>query len=122
MNHPIVISHTGTHGHCPSPRNIDDALMKAIAEKGGVIGIGYWDAICDTSPKGVAKAIVAAIALIGEDHVALGSDFDGAVGTTFDSSELAVITHELLKLNVTESAIAKVMGGNIVRLFSERLP
>ena len=47
---PVVVTHTGFRGHCDSPRNISDALMKRIAEKGGVIGVGFWDAaVCDFS-------------------------------------------------------------------------
>ncbi|MBU2864046.1 dipeptidase [Reinekea forsetii] len=119
---PVVVSHTGTHGHCDSPRNISDSLMRRIANTGGVIGIGFWDAICDYTPSGIASAIQAAINLVGEDHVGLGSDFDGSVNTTLDASEYAAITHELLQLGLSEATIAKVMGGNIVRVFSERLP
>ena len=122
VSNPVVVSHTGTHGHCESPRNIPDTLMRDIAATGGVIGIGFWDAVCDYTPKGIASAIQAAINLVGEDHVGLGSDFDGSVGTTLDASEYIAITHELLQLGLSESTIAKVMGGNIVRVFSERLP
>ena len=75
---PLIVSHTGVHGHCPSARNISDSLMQQIAAKGGIIGIGYWDgAVCEISPDNVVKALRYAIDLLGEDHVALGSDFDG---------------------------------------------
>ncbi|MEC8429557.1 MAG: membrane dipeptidase, partial [Pseudomonadota bacterium] len=48
---PLIVSHTGVHGHCPSARNISDSLMQQIAAKGGIIGIGYWDgAVCEISP------------------------------------------------------------------------
>ena len=40
---PIVVSHTGVKGACDSARNLDDDLMKRIAAKGGLIGIGYWE-------------------------------------------------------------------------------
>src|SRR5690606_18876179 len=67
-----ILSHTGIHGHCPSPRNLDDALLRAIADKGGLIGIGYWaDVVCGKTPADIAGAIQAAIALVGEDHVSL---------------------------------------------------
>lgn len=120
---PIVLSHTGLRGACDSPRNLEDDLAKRIAEKGGVIGIGYWaGAVCDASPANIVRTIRYAIELLGADHVGLGSDYDGAVRTEFDTSEIAVLTEEMRKANFTEEEIFKVMGGNAIRLFRENLP
>ena len=122
-NRPIVVSHTGFNGHCESPRNINDGLMQSIAKKGGLIGVGFWDgAVCDNTPKSVAEAIVYGIELIGVDHVALGSDFDGAITPGFDSSELVAITHELLELGLSDFQIRKVMGGNMFAFLQQNLP
>ena len=122
-NRPIVVSHTGFNGHCESPRNISDGLMQSIAKKGGLIGVGFWDgAVCDNTPKSVAEAIVYGIELIGVDHVALGSDFDGAITPGFDSSELVAITHELLELGISDLQIRKVMGGNMFAFLQQNLP
>ena len=88
-----------------------------------MIGIGFWDEVtCDATPKGIAASIVAAIRLAGEDHVALGSDFDGAVETTFDVSELPALTQALIDAGLDEPVIAKVMGGNMVRFLAQALP
>ncbi len=123
VNVPVVVSHTGIHGHCQTKRNFPDDLMQAIAANGGLIAIGYWEEVtCDASPKGVAKAIQAAIALLGADHVALGSDYDGTITTSFDTSELAALTDALLKEGVSEEDIAKVMGGNMVAFLRNALP
>lgn len=120
---PVVVSHTGIYSHCQTVRNFPDELMKAIAEEGGLIGIGFWKEVtCDDTPAGIAGAIVAAIALVGEDHVALGSDFDGAVATRFDASELAALTQALMDRGLAEPVIAKVMGGNMVRFLGAALP
>ncbi len=119
---PLVVSHTGIHGHCRTKRNFPDELMQKIAATGGVIGMGYWlEVTCDDTPKGIAAAIKAAIATVGEDHVSLGSDFDGSVNTTFDTSELAAITSELLEAGVTETQIRKLMGENMLRVLRARL-
>ena len=59
---------------------------------------------------------------MGEDHVALGSDFDGAVETPFDVSELPALTHALMEADLSETTIAKVMGGNMVRFLRDALP
>jgi membrane dipeptidase len=119
---PLVLSHTGLHSNCPVKRNLPDELMGEIAASGGTIGIGYWaDVTCDDSPAGIAKTIVAAIAAIGEDHVSLGSDFDGSVATALDTSELAALTQALMDAGVSEVQIRKVMGENLVRVLRARL-
>lgn len=120
---PLVVSHTGIHGHCPVTRNIPDGLMRAIAAEGGLIGIGFWeDVTCDDSPSGVADTIIAAIDLVGLDHVALGSDYDGTITTTFDASEYAVLTDRLLAAGLSEDDVRQVMGGNAIRFFRAQLP
>lgn len=119
---PLVVSHTGIRSHCDTKRNYPDDLMQAIAATGGVIGIGYWeDVTCDDSPLGVARTIEAAIDLVGEDHVALGSDYDGTVTTGFDTAELAALTQAMLDIGLTEAQIRKVAGGNMVRVLRDRL-
>lgn len=120
---PIVISHTGVRGTCKSPRNLSDESMKAIAAKGGLIGIGYWEgAVCDYTPTGVAKAIKYAVDLVGEDHVALGSDYDGSTTVKFDASESVALVDALLKAGLTADQIRKITGGNTIRFLQERLP
>jgi microsomal dipeptidase-like Zn-dependent dipeptidase len=120
---PLLVSHTGFNGHCPSPRNIDDSLMKEIAARGGLIGIGYWDAaVCGNTPRNIASAIQFGIKLVGAEHVALGSDFDGAVLSGFDTSELIALTHELLEAGIQEPEIRLVMGENLLHFFERNLP
>ncbi|MEC7763853.1 MAG: dipeptidase [Pseudomonadota bacterium] len=119
---PLVVSHTGIRSHCETNRNYPDDLMQEIAATGGVIGIGYWeDVTCDDSPSGVARTIKAAIELVGEDHVALGSDYDGSVTTGYDTSELAALTQAMLDVGLTEEQIRKVAGENMVRVLRARL-
>ena len=84
---PTILSHGGMAGQCNTPRNLSDDLMKEFAAKGGLLGVGYWDAaICDPTPEGIVAAIRYAIDLMGEDHVALGSDYDGTVAVPVDTS------------------------------------
>lgn len=120
---PLLVSHTGVHGACDSPRNISDDHMQRIASAGGLIGIGYWDgAVCDATPAGVAKSIAYAIKLVGQEYVALGSDYDGATSVYFDTSELSVLTEALLTEGLNENEIRAVMGGNQIRFFEKHLP
>ncbi len=119
---PVVLSHTGLRSRCETRRNIPDELMRRIAATGGVIGIGYWKEVtCDDSPAGIAATVKAAIAAVGEDAVSLGSDFDGAVETSFDTSELAALTQAMLDAGLTEAQIRKVTGENMLRVLRARL-
>ncbi len=119
---PIVLSHSGIRSVCDVKRNISVDLMQRIAATGGVVGIGYWQEVtCDDSPAGIARSILAATEALGGDAVSLGSDFDGSIGTSFDTSELAAITQELLKLGIAEDGIRKVMGENMLRVIRARL-
>lgn len=120
---PVVVSHTGIRSRCETVRNLPDDLLRRVVEEGGLVGIGFWaEVTCDDTPAGIAASIAAAVELLGEDHVSLGSDFDGAVATRFDASELAAITQALIDAGLPERVIAKVMGGNMVRFLAAALP
>ncbi|TXI00754.1 MAG: peptidase M19, partial [Pseudorhodobacter sp.] len=118
-----IVSHTGVHGHCRTQRNFTDDILQGVAAKGGIIGIGFWDEVnCANTVAAIADSVVAAVALVGEDHVSLGSDFDGAVTTPLDASQLASLTQALMDKGLGEATIAKVMGGNMMRYLAEVLP
>ena len=88
-----------------------------------MIGIGFWDtATCGEDAKSIAKAIRYAVNVVGVEHVGLGSDFDGSVKVPFDTSGEALVTDALLNEGFSEDEIAKIMGGNMLKLLSENLP
>ena len=87
VTQPVVVSHTGVAGTCPGPRNLTDEQIRRIALNGGVIGIGFFrGAICDIEPSAFARAVRYVADLVGVEHAALGSDFDGSVHTKFDGA------------------------------------
>jgi membrane dipeptidase len=120
---PVVASHTGVRGVADNARNLSDEQLRGIAATGGMVGIGFWPtASGGEDAASIARSIGHAVAIVGADHVGLGSDFDGAVGTPFDASGMAVLTSALLAHGLDEAAIAAVMGGSAIRLLREALP
>jgi membrane dipeptidase len=120
---PVVFSHGGVKATCNNNRNLSDAEIIGIANTGGLIAIGYWDAaVCENSPHAAARALTHVKKLVGINHVALGSDFDGAVHEPFDTSKLVLITQALLDAGWNEAEIKLAMGGNALRLFQKNLP
>lgn len=120
---PTVFSHGGVRGTCDNRRNLSDAHVRRIAEGGGVIGIGYWEtAVCGTTPADVAAAIVYIASLVGAEHAAFGSDYDGGTTVGFDTSALAALTQAMLDGGLSESQVRRVLGDNVLRVLSANLP
>jgi len=122
-NSPVIVSHTGVQGVCNNRRNLSDAHLIAIGKRNGLVGIGLWEtAVCGTDAMATAKSIRYVADKIGVDKVALGSDFDGAIGTHFDVTGLPLIVNALLKEGFTRTEIEMIMGGNIRDFFLRNLP
>jgi microsomal dipeptidase-like Zn-dependent dipeptidase len=120
---PIVQSHGGVKGTCDNARTLSDAHVRGIAATGGVVGIGYWkEAVCGTAPADVARAIHYAVNLVGDEHVALGSDYDGGTTVSFDASQLPVLTQALLDEGLSETSVRRVLGGNALHVLAATLP
>lgn len=120
---PVVASHTGVRGVLDNARNLSDAHLDGIAATGGLIGIGFWDTACGGSdPSWIARSIAYAIDRVGVAHVALGSDWDGAVAVPFDAANVVRLTDALLDVGLDEGAIRAVMGENQLALFASMLP
>ncbi len=120
---PILSSHTGVKGMYNNVRNLSDKHLIGIANIGGIVGIAFFDkAIGKADAQHIAQAIQYTVNLIGAEHVALGSDFDGSITAPFDVTGMSLIVDELLKLNFTPAQISLVMGGNVKRFLFENLP
>ena len=119
---------------------MDDKEIQAVARTGGVVGIGYWPEAVGRDMANVVAAFVSAHRALSEeaferemrkrrpdydpiDHIALGSDYDGAVKVPFAASELITLTAALRASGVFDKrAIARIAGGNACRVFATRLP
>lgn len=120
---PVLVSHTGVAGTCDGPRNLSDAQLETIAATGGLIGITFFEAAtCGRDLAAIIRAIRHAVDRVGVDHVALGSDFDGAVRTPFDCAALVALIDALLQAGFSEREVAAIMGENVRRVLMRTLP
>ncbi len=120
---PVVVSHTGVQATCPGPRNLTDDQIRRIGANGGLIGIGYWDgAVCEVGARSTARAVRHVATIAGVQHVALGSDFDGATQVPFDASQLVQMTQALRDEGFSDAEIRGIMGENAIRFLQANLP
>jgi len=85
---PLVISHTGARALTDHPRNTADATIKAVADKGGVVGVYFMPFLTlDSHPKGedLLRHVEHVANVAGEDHVGIGTD-NGPLPTLLDDA------------------------------------
>lgn len=123
---PIICSHSGCMANFRHDRNITDEQIKALAKKGGVLQVyAVWNFQGKDKYKTSIKEMVAdidhAVKVGGVDHVGIGADFDGGGGYTgiMAENDMINITMELMKKGYSDADIAKIMGGNIMRVMTE---
>lgn len=117
---PLMVSHTGVLGVHAHWRNIDDAQIRAVADKGGCIGLIFARRyLGSASLEAVVDHILHVIDVAGEDVPALGSDFDGFVVPPVgleDVGELPNLTAALSRRGLPDRVLAKIVGGNVLRV------
>lgn len=121
-NQPIIASHSNAHSLCPSPRNLTDRQLDAIAERGGLVGVCFATAYLredgardrDTSLDLILRQFDYLISRIGEDNVAFGSDFDGAVlpASLSDAAALPTLITAMQAYGFGAPLIAKLCWDN----------
>jgi membrane dipeptidase len=123
---PPLVSHTGVKAIHGMWRNIDDVQIRAVADRGGVVGVimtpGYLGL---PGADGVAAHLAHLIRVGGEALPALGSDFDGLVrppDDVRDAAGLPAITEALLRHGLPEGAIRRILGENVLRLLRDVPP
>lgn len=123
---PIVCSHSNCKALCDVPRNLTDDQLRALAKHGGVAHITLYHGFLrnDSQEATVMDAIAHlehAISVMGIEHIGLGTDFDGDGGIRglADSSELINFTLHLLRRRYSERDIARIWGGNWLRVMAQ---
>jgi membrane dipeptidase len=163
---PVIASHSNCRALCDFPRNMTDEMIRAIAQKGGVVQVNFvsdylkkpsdafraaktkvrmarvgkvmtpeLEARLQAESDSLAKVFAPEraslsdivdhidhiVKLVGIDHVGIGSDFDGGGGVNGleDVSEIGNLTNELLRRKYSEADIAKIWGGNLLRVLGQ---
>jgi membrane dipeptidase len=126
---PLVASHSGVHALCPSPRNLTDKQLDAIKESGGLVGVNFHVGFLrtdgqpnvDTPLTEIVKHINYMVERMGIEHVALGSDFDGArmPKELGDVAGLPKLMAALQESGYDQIALRKIAFENWVRVLEQ---
>lgn len=122
-----MVTHTCCKKICNHPRNLTDEQIIQIGKNKGIIGVCLYSTFLKeqgiATVKDVVQHIKHIVDLIGIDHVAIGTDFDG-----FDKNlsprnikkvnDIYKILEELRKENFSEEEIQKISSGNVLNMFA----
>lgn len=129
---PFVASHSNARSLCPHVRNMSDDMIRALAERGGVMGLNFCADFLIQFPAGVPNpGTVQAIAeharhivnTGGMECLGLGTDFDG-IDTheeVPDAGCMDRLFEQLKRSGFTESQIDRIFSENVLRLYREVL-
>jgi membrane dipeptidase len=121
----VIATHSNTRKVAQHARNLTDKHIIAIAELGGVIGINFHDEYLATGRKATIKDIVRhtkhIVELVGIEHVAVGSDFEGSIDPPAgirDVRDYRKVAQALLDSGLSRDDVEKMFSGNILRLLN----
>ncbi len=126
---PLVASHSAAHALCPMSRNLTDAQLDAIARSGGLVGIVFacpflrsdFSEDPDTPVRLIADHASYIAERIGSEHIALGSDFDGAPipAEVGDAAGMPAVIEALAQAGFAEDELRAIAWGNWRRVLGE---
>ena len=123
---PVIASHSNCYSLNPHYRNLTDEQIKAIAEKGGYIGINFYDKFLVKSGGADIDNIISHIDhirdLVGVDYIGIGADFDGGITPPSgleDVTKYPELTARLLRNGYSKEDVIKILGGNFLRVYKQ---
>jgi membrane dipeptidase len=120
---PIVATHSNAAAVHSHRRNLTNDQLRAIARRGGVVGINFYPEFLggDTIDH-VLRHVDHMLRVMGPDHIALGTDYDG-IGRTprglEDASRLPRLTEAMLRRGYRPEVVRKILGDNALRVFRQ---
>ncbi len=120
---PVIVSHTGPARVRSYARHLDDDLLRAVAARGGVVGV--WPlARRGETIEVFLQSIDYVRALVGIDHVGIGTDMTGmSIFTSVPTyREFAAVPAALLARGYAEGDLRRLLGGNVMRVFEAAQP
>lgn len=123
---PFVASHSNARAICPHKRNLTDAMLKALADRGGIVGLNFHGPFLDGGRPSFAAAVRQLrhmLRMVGEDGIALGSDFDGIddAGEFQDAGNMQRFPEALCQAGFTPRLVEKIMYRNLLAFYKETL-
>ena len=124
---PVTMTHTAVCALCPHWRCLTDDQIRALADQGGVLGIAFAPFFIHPEAATIDRLVehICYVAeLVGVEHVAIGSDFDGLGPTPAvvpDVSQLPLLTQSMLAHGLSEAEVAQIWGGNFARLLQQTI-
>lgn len=127
---PPIVSHTGVAGVRPHWRNVDDDQIRAIADRGGVVGIMYQSSFLEPvlgwgARRAILDHLEHVIRVAGEPFAAIGTDYDGAIvppGDLGDVTQQVRLVQDMLDRKWSPDRIRRVLGGNYLRVVAAVRP
>ena len=124
---PPIVTHTGVASVHEHWRNLDDDQLRAIADRGGIIGVMYHSWFLTSfhqrcTHENIVQHIQRIITVVGEDHVALGSDWDGAIVPPSDLRSVDMLPRlidGLVRAGLSDSQLEKLCSGNFLRVLQQ---
>lgn len=124
---PPVVTHTGLSGVYPHWRNIDDDQLRAIADRGGMVGVVYQSNFLERRTLFGRRAAIVdhlqhVIDTAGEDHAGIGTDYDGMIVPPADLPDVThhpLLVQDMLDRGWSDDRIRKVLGENYLRVLQD---
>jgi membrane dipeptidase len=122
---PVLASHSCMRALCEHKRNLDDEQLELIAATGGLVQVTMVSNFLrakarsnDVTVADIADHIDYGVQRMGIDHVGIGTDFDGGGGVKgfMHIGQAANLTTELARRGYGREELAKIWGGNVLRL------